>query len=157
VVKYIRARLPSQARRAGLVRVWEVRIPCQDSCSKGEVLQAVCAEVPTALFRHYSTIKQLCTGIFNSRRETGSVPDENRDNTQSLPSQKRLEGIPVGMETSPRKLLLLITALDGVEWSASRPGLFTPREIASGAHWIRGWIAPPKQSGRLWRRGKSCL
>jgi hypothetical protein len=30
----------------------------------------------------------------------------------------------------------LISALDGGEWSASRPGRFTPRERAPGTHWI---------------------
>jgi hypothetical protein len=33
-------------------------------------------------------------------------------------------------------------ALDGVEWSASRPGRFTPRERASGTHWVWGWVGP---------------
>jgi len=33
----------------------------------------------------------------------------------------------------------LISALGGCEWLASRPGHFTPRERASGVHWIRGW------------------
>jgi hypothetical protein len=32
----------------------------------------------------------------------------------------------------------LTSALDGVEWSASRPGRFTPRERATGTHWIGG-------------------
>jgi hypothetical protein len=36
----------------------------------------------------------------------------------------------------------LTSALDGSEWSASRPGLFTPRERAPGAHWIGGWVGP---------------
>jgi hypothetical protein len=35
---------------------------------------------------------------------------------------------------------LLILALDGGEWSASRPRRFTPRERASGNHWIGGWV-----------------
>jgi hypothetical protein len=33
----------------------------------------------------------------------------------------------------------LISALDGGEWSASRPSLFTPRERAPGTHWIGNW------------------
>jgi len=33
----------------------------------------------------------------------------------------------------------LISALDLGEWSASRPGRFTLREIS---HWIRGWVGP---------------
>jgi hypothetical protein len=33
----------------------------------------------------------------------------------------------------------LTSALDGGEWSASRPGRFTPWERAPGTHWIGGW------------------
>jgi hypothetical protein len=36
----------------------------------------------------------------------------------------------------------LTSALDGGEWSASRPGRFTPGEIATGTHWIEGWMSP---------------
>jgi hypothetical protein len=36
----------------------------------------------------------------------------------------------------------LTSALHGGEWSASRPGRFTPRERASGTHWIGGWVGP---------------
>jgi hypothetical protein len=32
------------------------------------------------------------------------------------------------------------SALDGSEWSASRPGHFTPRERAPGTYWIGGWV-----------------
>jgi hypothetical protein len=35
-----------------------------------------------------------------------------------------------------------ISVLDGGEWSASRPGCFTPRERDSGTHWIGGWVGP---------------
>jgi hypothetical protein len=34
----------------------------------------------------------------------------------------------------------LTSALDGGEWSASRPGRFTSRERAPGTHWIGGWV-----------------
>jgi hypothetical protein len=34
----------------------------------------------------------------------------------------------------------LISALDGGEWSASRPGRSTPRERAPGTYWIGGWV-----------------
>jgi hypothetical protein len=34
------------------------------------------------------------------------------------------------------------SALDGGEWSASRPGRFIPRERANGNHWIGGWVGP---------------
>jgi hypothetical protein len=36
----------------------------------------------------------------------------------------------------------LTSALVGSEWSASRPGRFTPKERAPGTHWIRGWVGP---------------
>jgi hypothetical protein len=35
---------------------------------------------------------------------------------------------------------ILTSALDGDEWSATLPGRFTPRERASGTHWIGGWV-----------------
>jgi hypothetical protein len=34
----------------------------------------------------------------------------------------------------------LTSALDGGEWSASRPGRFTLRERTSGTHWIGSWV-----------------
>jgi hypothetical protein len=34
----------------------------------------------------------------------------------------------------------LTSALDGCEWSASRPGRFTARERAPGTHCIGGWV-----------------
>jgi hypothetical protein len=36
----------------------------------------------------------------------------------------------------------LTSTLDGGEWSYSRPGHFTPRERASGTHWIGRWVGP---------------
>jgi hypothetical protein len=36
----------------------------------------------------------------------------------------------------------LTSALEGDEWSVSRPGRFTPRERAPGTHWIGGWVGP---------------
>jgi hypothetical protein len=34
----------------------------------------------------------------------------------------------------------LTSAVDGGEWSATRPGCFTRREIVPGTHWIGGWV-----------------
>jgi hypothetical protein len=34
----------------------------------------------------------------------------------------------------------LTSAIDGSEWSASRPGRFIPREGATGIHRIEGWV-----------------
>jgi hypothetical protein len=36
----------------------------------------------------------------------------------------------------------LISALDGGEWSVSRPGRFTPRERAPGTLWMGGRVGP---------------
>jgi hypothetical protein len=36
----------------------------------------------------------------------------------------------------------LTSALDGGEWSASRPDRFTPKERAPGTHWIGGSVGP---------------
>jgi hypothetical protein len=37
--------------------------------------------------------------------------------------------------------VFLTSALVGREWSASRPGPFTPGERAPGTHWIGGWVS----------------
>jgi hypothetical protein len=39
-------------------------------------------------------------------------------------------------------LVSLTPALFEVEWSASRPCHFTPREGDPGTHWIGGWVSP---------------
>jgi hypothetical protein len=36
--------------------------------------------------------------------------------------------------------IFLTSALVGGEWSTSRPGHFTPREIGPGTHWIGVWV-----------------
>jgi hypothetical protein len=36
----------------------------------------------------------------------------------------------------------LTSALDGIEWSASRFDRFTPKESARGTHWTGGWVGP---------------
>jgi hypothetical protein len=38
--------------------------------------------------------------------------------------------------------IFLASALVGGEWSASRPGRFTPGERAPGTHWIGEWVGP---------------
>jgi hypothetical protein len=42
----------------------------------------------------------------------------------------------------------LTLALDGGEWSASRPGRFTTGIRGPGMHWIGGWVGPKTRSGR---------
>jgi len=36
----------------------------------------------------------------------------------------------------------LISALEGGQWSASRPGRFTPREMARVTYCTGGWVGP---------------
>jgi hypothetical protein len=38
--------------------------------------------------------------------------------------------------------IFLTSALAGGEWSASRPGRFTPGERGPGTHCIGGWVDP---------------
>jgi hypothetical protein len=38
--------------------------------------------------------------------------------------------------------VFLASALVGGQWSASRPGRFTPRESSLGTHWIGVWVGP---------------
>jgi hypothetical protein len=37
---------------------------------------------------------------------------------------------------------IFTSILDGGEWSASRPGRFTPKKKAPGIHCIEGWEGP---------------
>jgi len=49
----------------------------------------------------------------------------------------------------------LTSELDGGEWSASRPGHFTPTERVPGTHWIGGWVGPRTElDSEEWRRQK---
>jgi hypothetical protein len=38
--------------------------------------------------------------------------------------------------------IFLTVALDEGEWSASRPGRFSPKERAPSTHWIGSWVGP---------------
>jgi hypothetical protein len=49
----------------------------------------------------------------------------------------------------------LTSALDGDEWSASRPGCYTPGEVAPNTHWIGGWVGPRAGLNAVEKR-KSC-
>jgi hypothetical protein len=46
----------------------------------------------------------------------------------------------------------LTSALDGCEWSASRPGRFNPRERTPGTHWIGGWVGSRSVLGTVMKR-----
>jgi hypothetical protein len=50
----------------------------------------------------------------------------------------------------------LTLALDGGYWLASRPGRFTPWEIAPGTHWIWGWMGPIAGLDAVEYRKMSC-
>jgi hypothetical protein len=61
---------------------------------------------------------------------------------------RRIGGTEVKLQTS---------ASDGDEWSASRPGRFTPRERAPGTDWIGGWVDPEPVWTRWWRENSQPL
>jgi hypothetical protein len=46
----------------------------------------------------------------------------------------------------------LTSALAGGEWSASRPGRFTPGERAPGIHWMGRWVGPRAGLGDVEKR-----
>jgi hypothetical protein len=54
----------------------------------------------------------------------------------SLYSMKAYGGVDVCIH------IFLTSALAGGEWSASRPGRFTPSERAPNNHWIGSWVDP---------------
>jgi hypothetical protein len=41
-----------------------------------------------------------------------------------------------------RSTFFLTSAVDGGEWSDSRPDRFTPGEIAPVTHWLGSWVDP---------------
>jgi hypothetical protein len=47
--------------------------------------------------------------------------------------------------------IFLTSAIVAGEWSASRPGRFTPMERANDTHWIEGW-ADPRAGLTTWRK-----
>jgi hypothetical protein len=48
--------------------------------------------------------------------------------------------------------IFFTSALAGGEWSASRPGRFTPGEKAVGIHWIGVWVDPRADLDDLGKR-----
>jgi hypothetical protein len=62
--------------------------------------------------------------------------DDDDDKGKFVPVLFKLSTTP-GMRTGGAEVYLrafLTSALDGAEWSASRPGRFNPREIVPGTH-----------------------
>jgi hypothetical protein len=52
----------------------------------------------------------------------------------------------------------LTSALNGDEWSASRPGHFITGESVPGTHWIRGWVGPRSLPGlEPWSLARSLI
>jgi hypothetical protein len=48
--------------------------------------------------------------------------------------------------------IFLTSALAGSEWSASRPGRFTPGKTTPGTYWISGWVGPRSNLDTLEKR-----
>jgi len=45
-------------------------------------------------------------------------------------------------------------AVDEGEWSASRPGRFTPEQRISSTHWVGGWVDPGAPLDAMVRKKK---
>jgi hypothetical protein len=73
---------------------------------------------------------------------------ENRQSTLQLCSLRH-EDIRESGGIAPT---FLTSALDGGEWSASRPCRFTPGEVAPGTHGIGGWVGPRVGLGAVEKR-----
>jgi hypothetical protein len=54
------------------------------------------------------------------------------------------------------EVLLYHSSLDECEWSASRPGRFTPGERITDTHWIGGWMGPRASLYAVEKRTISC-
>jgi hypothetical protein len=52
--------------------------------------------------------------------------------------------------------VFLTSALAEGEWSASRPGRFTPGERAPSIHWIGGWVSPRSGLDAMKKKEISC-
>jgi hypothetical protein len=61
-------------------------------------------------------------------------------------AMKAYEGVDVQIH------IFLTSALDGGEWSASRPGSFTPGERAPATHLIGSWVDPKAGLGDVGKR-----
>jgi len=48
----------------------------------------------------------------------------------------------------------MTSALEGGEWSVSRPGRFTPGKKAPGTHWLAGWVGPRNVLDAVTKRKK---
>jgi hypothetical protein len=94
--------------------------------------------------------KRKITGLSQTRISLSFVPllyndDDANDNSKInlslclINQALRHKGLwVVGVEIQ----VFLNSALVGGEWSASRPGRFTPGEREPGTHWIGGWVGP---------------
>jgi hypothetical protein len=60
-------------------------------------------------------------------------------------------------EWTYRSTFFLTLELAGGEWSASRPGLFTPGERAHGTHWIGSLVDPSASVDDVEKRKFSTL
>jgi hypothetical protein len=77
----------------------------------------------------------------SSRGYSGSVPLCVIAKKGKAPVLYNLRNIPQkSMGSGGIAPPFLTSALDGLEWSASRPGRFTPSRKAAGTQWIGGWM-----------------
>jgi hypothetical protein len=74
--------------------------------------------------------------------ETGAPAKVRQDKVKSSPCLTKYFAMKKYGRVEALLHAFLTSALDGGEWSASRPARFTPRERATGTHWTGGWLDP---------------
>jgi hypothetical protein len=80
-------------------------------------------------------------------KRSGRVADRSFPPSAELKNASQHEGVLGEWRYSSTQFF--ISALDGSEWSVSRPERFTSRERAPGTHWIGGWGGGQSHSGRV--------
>jgi hypothetical protein len=86
--------------------------------------------------------------ILGISRQTNCSRNSSRANskTRSYHAMNTYGGVDVYIH------ILLTSALVGGEWSASRPGCFTPEQRAPAVHWIEGWVGAETSLDDIARR-----
>jgi hypothetical protein len=89
---------------------------------------------------HFKHLKAARLHYYNPMQRSTNDNQSTQSCSRVFNSAPRYEGVLGEWRYSSTHSLT--SALDGGEWSASRPGRFTPRETAPGNHWIGGRVGP---------------
>jgi hypothetical protein len=117
-------------------------VACGGVYTKTSWVHLILTGIGSLYTMHYSLYMNLRTLINFLLKEKGNRSPSYKIGKLSLcfKLEPRHEGVLGEWRYSSTHSLT--SALNGGEWSASRPGRFTPRETAPGAHWIGGFVGP---------------